>query len=152
VSTTPGGVPLPPSVRWSVRCWLGAVTAGVLETVLHALSEQDFDAAAQLPVRAAVYLLATVVIVALRRGRNWARIALTVLLGGLGLLSLLAEPISWLAAGGSPGGFLGAADGVTLAVFSLRVLHVAAVLGALPLMYTPVANRFFRQLRRDHPT
>lgn len=139
----------PEPVRWSVRLWLGAVVAGVLETAVHALSGEDFDAATQLPVRAAVYLLVTAVILRLRRGRNWARIALTVLLGGLGLLSLLAEPVSWLAAGGSPGTFLAAADGMTLAVVALRVLHIVAVLVALPLMYTPAANKFFRQLRQE---
>jgi hypothetical protein len=142
---------VPQSVRWSVWCWLTAVAAGVLETVLHAFGGEDFDAAAQLPVRAVVYVLATAVILWLRCGRNWARIVLTVLLGGLGLLSLLAEPIAWLGAGGSPGAFLSAADGVTLSVVALRVLHIGAVLGALALMYTPAANRYFGQTRRERP-
>jgi hypothetical protein len=141
---------VPQSVLRSVWCWLAAVAAGVCETALHALNAENFDAAVQVPVRAVVYVLATVVILQLRRGRNWARITLTVLLGGLGLFSLLAEPVSWLVAGGSPDAFLAAADGVTLAVVALRVLHIGAVLAALVLMYTPAANRFFGRTRHEH--
>jgi hypothetical protein len=35
----------------------------------------------------------------LRRGRNWARVALAVLYGGLGTLSLVIGPVTWLAEG-----------------------------------------------------
>jgi hypothetical protein len=40
----------------------------------------------------AVYLAAR-----LRQGRNWARVALAVLLGGIGTLSLAIGPVTWLA-------------------------------------------------------
>jgi hypothetical protein len=119
------------------------VAAGVVETAIWALTSQEYHAAVQLPVRAAVYLIATALIIQLGRGRGWARIALTVLLGGVGLLSLLAEPVSWLAAGGSTAEFLAAVDGTTLAVAAVRIAHVAAVLTALVLMYRPTANLFF---------
>lgn len=135
---------IPQAVRWSVVCWLAAVAAGVLETVIHVLTTQGYDVAAQLSVRVAVYVLVTVVILQLRRGRGWARIALTVLLGGLGLLSLLAEPVAWWTAGGSPVAFLSAADFPTLAVVAVRAAHVIAVVVALVLMYRPSANRYFR--------
>ena len=35
----------------------------------------------------------------LRRGRNWARLSLAVLLGCFGTLSLVIGPVQWLAAG-----------------------------------------------------
>lgn len=136
----------PRSVRWSVRCWFTAVAAGVVETAIWALTSQDYHASVQLPVRAAVYLVATALIVQLGRGGGWARVALTVLLGGVGLLSLLAEPVSWWVAGGSPVEFLATANAATLAVVAVRTAHVAAVLAALVLMYRPTANVFFRRV------
>lgn len=138
---------LPSAVRWSVCSWLIAVAAGVVETAIHALTSEQYDAAVQLPVRVVIYGLFTVVIVQLSRGRGWARIFLTVALGGLGLFSLVAEPISWLVAGGSAGAFVAEADAPTIAVIVLRAAHVAAVLVALVLMYRPAANRYFRSRR-----
>ena len=142
-----GATVVPRPVVWSARSWLIAVAAGVLETVIQALTSEDYNVAAQLTVRAVVCMLAIVVIVQLRRGHGWARIVLTVVLGGLGLFSLLVEPVSWLLAGGAPGAFVGAADAPTLAVILLRTAHVVAVLAALVLMYRPAANRFFRSRR-----
>jgi cytochrome b len=91
---------------------LAAVAAGVLETVIHAVTGD--------------------------RRHNWVRTA---------LLSLLAAPISWLAAGGSPAEFLTAADTASRATVAA---HVVAVLVALILMYRPTANRFFRRAVREH--
>jgi hypothetical protein len=119
------------------------VAAGVVETVIWALTSQEYHAVVQLPVRACVYLIAIALIIQLGRGRGWARIALTVFLGAVGLLSLLAEPFSWWAAGGSTAEFLAAAHSATLAVVAVRMAHVAAVLAALVLMYRPTANAFF---------
>lgn len=134
---------LPRSVRWSVWCWLTAVACGVLESLLRALTDPDEDVAVQLSIRAVVYVLVTLLIVRLRRGEPWVRLALTVLLGVLGMASLLAEPISWVVAGGAPADFLAAADGPTLMVVALRAIHVAAVVAGLALMYGRTANRFF---------
>jgi hypothetical protein len=135
--------PLPPSVRSSVWCWLVAVACGVLESLVNAVTSPDYDVAVQLSVRTVVYLLVTLLIVRLRRGENRVRLALTMLLGILGLFSLLAEPISWLISGGAPATFLAMADAPTLAVVALRAIHVVAVVCALSLMYSPSANRFF---------
>jgi drug/metabolite transporter (DMT)-like permease len=136
--------PLPRSVRWSVWCWLAAVACGVLEALLNAVTSPDYDVAVQLSIRTVVYVLVTLLIVRLRRGERWVRLALTVLLGVVGLVSLLAEPISWLIAGGAPASFLAAADAPTVAVVALRAIHVVAVVCALSLVYTPMANRFFK--------
>jgi drug/metabolite transporter (DMT)-like permease len=136
--------PLPRSVRWSVWCWLAAVACGVLEALLNAVANPEYDVAVQLSIRAVVYVLVTLLIVRLRKGERWVRLALTVLLGVVGMASLLAEPISWLIGGGVPATFLAAADGPTLAVVALRAIHVVAVVGGLVLMYRPSANRVFR--------
>ena len=138
---------LPPSVRGSVSSWLIAVAAGVLETLIHALTSEDYNAAVQFSIRAVVYVLATAVILQLRRGRGWARIFLTVMLGGIGLVSLLVEPLTWWTAGGSPAAFVAAADASTRTVILVRAVHVIAVLVALALMYRPSANRYFRSRR-----
>ena len=140
----PDPSPLPQSVRWSVWCWLAAVACGVLEALLNAVTNPDYDVAVQLSIRAVVYVLVTLLIVRLRRGERWVRVALTVLLGVVGLASLLVEPISWLIGGGMPATFLAAADGPTLAVVALRAIHVVAVVAGLSLMYSPTANRFFK--------
>jgi hypothetical protein len=116
----------------------------VLEASLNAVTNPDYDVALQLSIRAVVYVLVTLLIVRLRKGERWVRLALTVLLGVVGMASLLAEPISWLIGGGVPAIFLAAADGPTLAVVALRAIHVVAVVGGLVLMYSPSANRFFR--------
>ena len=134
---------LPQSVRWSARSWLIAVAAGGLEAVIHTLTNEGYNAAVELRVRAVVYVLVIVFVVQLLRGRAWARIALTVVLGGLGMFSLLAEPVSWLMSGGSPGAFLAAADVPTVVVVVIRAVHVVAVIVALVLMYRPAANSYF---------
>ncbi len=71
------------------------------------------------------------------------------LLGGVGTLSLVIEPLSWLLAGGSPTAFLTTADGPALLVAGLRVVHLVAVLTALVLMFRPRANAFFGGARHD---
>lgn len=125
-------------------CWLAAVACGVLEALTNAVAGPDYDVAVQLPIRAVVYALVTLLIVRLRRGERWVRRALTVLLGVLGLASLVAEPISWVISGGAPSVFLSAADGFTLVVVALRAAHVGAVVAGLALMFSPSANRFFK--------
>jgi hypothetical protein len=120
------------------------VAYGVLESLVNAVTSPDYDVAVQLSIRAVVYVLVTLLIVRLRRGEHWVRLALTVLLGVVGLTSLLAEPISWLISGGPPATFLAAADAPTVAVVALRGVHVVAVVRALSLMYSRSANKFFR--------
>jgi hypothetical protein len=93
---------------------------------------------------AVVYVLVTLLIVRLRTGEHWVRLALTVLLGVVGLTSLLAEPISWSISGGAPAAFLATADAPTVAVVALRAVHVVAVVCALSLMYSRSSNKFFR--------
>jgi len=134
---------VPDPVRLAVAAWLTAIGAGVGETLVR-LALPDAPTGTELAVRSAIYAGLALLVLALRSGRNAVRLVLTVLLGGLGLLSLLGEPASWLLGGGSVLAFLGATDLMTWTIVLIRVLHVGAVLVALVAMYRPAANAYFR--------
>jgi hypothetical protein len=145
---------IPAQLRASVLLWLAAVAAGLFETTLAVIDALDGDvgSAAQVTVGVAVRLLvfaAAVYLAAqLRQGRNWARVALAVLLGGVGTLSLVIGPVSWLAQGGSLADALAAADLGSLLFAASRVVHPGAVIAALILMFHPAANAYIRATTR----
>ncbi len=134
---------VPHPVRLAVTAWLTAIGAGVGETVVR-LALPDPPTGGELAVRCAIYAALALLVLALRTGRRPVRLALTVLLGGVGLLSLLVEPVGWVLAGGSVAAFLGSADVLTWTVVLIRALHVGAVVVALTAMYRPAANAYFR--------
>jgi len=84
-----------------------------------------------------------VLVSALLTGRNTIRWAVAVVLGGVDMVSLVMKPLSWVLGGGSSTAYLAAADGPTLLVVGLRVVHVGAVLAALVLLRStrPGASR-----------
>jgi hypothetical protein len=84
----------------------------------------------------------------LRQGRNWARIALAVLYGGFGTLSLLIGPVTWLAEGGSLADAMAAADWGSVLFAASRLVHLIAIISALVLMFQPAANDYIRETRR----
>jgi hypothetical protein len=143
-----------PGIPWqlqaSYRLWLVAVAAGVFETalvVVHATSG-EVGSPAQVAVGVAVRLLAFTGLVALalqlRRGRNWARVALAMLYGGLGTLSLAIGPVTWLAEGGSLTDAVAAADLGSVLFAASRAVHLGAVIAALVLIFHPAANAYLR--------
>jgi hypothetical protein len=134
----------PAAIQLSVVLWLSAIGAGAAEALVHLLMPEP-PTLAQLAARFGIYAVLTVLVLALRSGRNLARWTVAVLLGGLGTASLVAEPVSWLLTGGSPGAFLLTADAPTLLAAGLRVVHVAAVLAALVLLFRPSASAWFRR-------
>ena len=134
-------VPVP--VQFSVVGWRSAIAAGGAETLVR-IGLPDPPTSGQLTVRFAIYAVLTVLVLALLSGQTAVRWAVAVLLGGVGTLSLVMEPLSWLLAGGSPVTFLATADDPTLLVAGLRVAHLVAVLTAMVLMFRPRANAFFR--------
>jgi hypothetical protein len=142
MSTAVTAPPVPRPVRAAVVVWLVAVAAGVAETLVH-LTGPAAPGAGPVAVRAAIYAGVVALVLALRTGRDLVRWALVVLLGGVGTLSLVAEPVIWLAAGGSPAGYLATAGVADLVVVVLRIGHLAAVAAALVLMFRPTANAFF---------
>jgi hypothetical protein len=144
----PGSVAstIPSAVRFAMLGWWTAIAAGAAEALVR-LALPDPPTAADLGVRFAIYAALIVLVLGLRTGRNGVRWTLTLLLGGLGMLSLVIEPAGWLLAGGSPATFFGTADAPTLLIVGLRVLHIVAVFGSLAAMFRPSANRFFRARR-----
>ncbi|SHN42733.1 hypothetical protein [Cryptosporangium aurantiacum] len=148
-TASPGHKP-PSAVQASAAWWVTAVAAGVVETIgTVAVLANDGEAIGPLlagvGVRAVVYTVVLLVVAAFWRGRRWARIALGLGLGVVGMLSLVADPISWLADGNSLGDALGSADLQLALVIAIRTLHVVAVVMACVLMFRPAANRYFRR-------
>ena len=133
----------PAAVQLSVVLWLAAIGAGAAEALVHLLLPQP-PTLGQLAARFGIYAVLTVLVLALRTGRNSVRWTLAVLLGGFGTVSLVIEPVTWLLAGGSPGLFLVTADAPALVAAVLRIAHLVAVFSALVLMFRPAANAWFR--------
>lgn len=146
-SSVPPAPPVPRPVRAAVVVWLAAVGAGVAETLVH-LATPDAPGPGALVVRAGVYAVVVVLVLSLRTGRDAVRWTLAVLLGVVGTLSLVLEPVTWLAAGGSPVEYLAGAGAADLAIVVLRLGHLALVAAALVLMFRPAANAFFGAGRR----
>lgn len=139
----------PGEVRASFLLWLTAVAAGVLETIIriiYSLSVSSWGEAdvTGVIIRVIVYIAAVYIIAQMRLGKRWARIALAVLLGGIGILSLVIDPISWLAAGNSFREVFTQADLLFFIIAPIRAAHLAAVIVALVFMFLPAANDYFR--------
>jgi hypothetical protein len=139
---------IPRQLQASYRLWLAAVAAGLFETALVVVDATDWDVssatqvavgvAIRLPVfTAAVYLAAQ-----LRLGKHWARVALAVALGGIGTLSLVIGPLTWLTEGGSLAEAVAAADLGWVLFAANRAVHHGAVIAALLLMFHPAANAY----------
>jgi hypothetical protein len=141
---------IPAQLQASVRLWLLAIAAGVFETamvVVEATSSQVGSAAevaAGLAVRLLAFTGLAYLATRLGQGRRWARVALAVLYGGLGTLSLVIGPVSWLAEGGSLGDAVAAVDLGSVLFAASRVVHVGAVIAAVVLMFHPAASAYLR--------
>jgi tetrahydromethanopterin S-methyltransferase subunit F len=140
----------PQSVTNAALLWTTAVVAGVIESVF-VVSEIARDSGLDsgvwtaLGIRGAVYIGVMAIVVSFASGRRWARWALAVLLSVIGLASLVVEPARLLM-DGTP--FLEAFGGdgeLMMGVFVARMLHIAAVLVATAVMFSPSANAYFRK-------
>ncbi|MFC7550821.1 hypothetical protein [Plantactinospora sp. GCM10030261] len=145
----------PPAVRTASLLWLAAVAAGGFETLL-ALTDllRQGDASTTeivtgVGIRVVVFLLATWLAVRLRSGANWARLTLAVLLGVLGTLSLVVDPVRWLVEGNSLSAAIAGAGPLALTFAGSRILHVGFVIAAMVLMFQPAANSYFRRSARQ---
>ncbi|MDG6104756.1 hypothetical protein Daura_05605 [Dactylosporangium aurantiacum] len=135
----------PVAVRASAGLWIAAVALGAVETVVVVGSGQAGEhPLAGVLFRCAVYAAAILTTLRMRAGRRWARLALALVLGVVGTLSLVIEPVSWLADGNSLSAATDGADLTWWAIAGARTLHVAAVWAAVPLMFTTRANAYFR--------
>jgi hypothetical protein len=151
---------VPKEVQASFLLWLTAVAAGVLETFIRIIDallvgsasgsggEADLiGAISNVVIRVVVYTLVVYLITRMRLGKRWARLSLAVLLGGIGTLSLIIDPISWLAGGNSLSEVFTEADLLFFLIAPIRVVHLVAVIGALVFMFLPAANTYFRGSR-----
>ena len=155
-SSSPGPRPgVPKEVQVSFLLLLTAVAAGVVETIVRVIdslsaglgsgSGGEADGVISgVVVRTIVYVVVVCVIAQMRLGKRWARLTLAILLGGIGTLSLVIDPISWLAAGNSLREVFTEADLLFVFVVPIRVVHLAAVIAALVFMFLPAANDYFR--------
>ena len=157
LSPPPG---VPKVVQASFLLWLTAVAAGVLETIIRIIDawamgwisgsggETDVTSVISgVVVRVIVYTLVLYIITRMRLGKRWARLTLAVLLGGIGTLSLVIDPISWLAGGNSLSEVFTEADLLFFLIAPIRSVHLAAVIAALVFMFLPAANTYFRDSR-----
>jgi hypothetical protein len=144
----------PGQLRAAFWLWLLAVAAGLFETTVVVIDATagDVGPAAEVAVGVTIRLLAftglAYLAARLRQGRNWARIALAVLYGGFGTLSLVIGPVTWLAEGGSLADAMAAADLGSVLFAASRLVHLVAIIAALILMFHPAANAYIRATRR----
>ena len=156
LSPPPG---VPKEVQASFLLWLTAVAAGVLETIIRVIDALLIAGLRQrrgngltgvisgVVIRVIVYTLVVYIITRMRLGKRWARLTLAVLLGVFGTLSLVIDPISWLAGGNSLSEVFTEADLLFFLIAPIRAVHLAAVIAALVLMFLPAANTYFRGSR-----
>jgi hypothetical protein len=142
---------VPKEVQVSFLLWLTAVAAGVVETIIRVIDSLSLGSSSGgevdvtgLVIRVVVYTVAVYIIAQMRLGKRWARLTLAVLLGVIGTLSLVIDPISWLAGGNSLGEVFTQADLLFFIIAPIRAVHLAAVIGALVFMFLPAANTYFR--------
>lgn len=133
----------PQVVVLSTALWLGAILAGIVESLVR-LAGPLPPTTAELLTRGGVYLALAVLVLGLPSGRAGVRWTVLLVLGVLGTLSLVVEPVRALLDGASVAGFLTAASGPELLAAALRALHVVEVAAAAALLFHPVARRFFR--------
>jgi hypothetical protein len=69
-------------------------------------------------------------------------------MAGLGTLSLVIGPVTWLAEGGSLADAVAAADLGSVLFAASRVVHLGAVIAATILMFGPAANAYIRATTR----
>jgi hypothetical protein len=158
LSPLPG---VPREVQASFVLWLTAVAAGIVETIIRVFDvllmglasggggEADFNSAiSSVVIRVIIYALVVYIITRMRLGKRWARLTLALLLGVIGTLSLVIDPISWLAEGNSLGEVFTQADLLFFILAPIRAVHLVAVLAALVFMFLPAANDYFRSATR----
>lgn len=120
----------------------GVAEAGVQVGTLLGSGAAVSSVLAQVTVRLGVYGAVLLVMSRFLRGAAWARAALVVGLGVVGLASLVMEPLTWLADGHTIGDAWAARTLDGGAITLARVVHIGAVLVAVPLMLSRATTRY----------
>ncbi|MED4750810.1 hypothetical protein [Brevibacillus choshinensis] len=143
---------VPQEVKKSFMLWLVAIAAGVFEMIIAVTQILSKDSGSgnsifiAVGIRTIIFATLLYIIVKMYYGRNWARIALAILLGGIGTLSLIIDPVKWILEGNSLDKAL---DSMTLYSFLFglsRIIHLASVIAAFILMFRPAANKYYRSV------
>jgi len=140
---------IPAVIAVAFILWLGAVATAIVEVLVRfAIEPAGFTAAIadsglEIPVRLTAYAILIALALLMRARRNFARHLLTLIFGGLGLFSLLVEPVQWVMAGGDGAALLCTGVGATWAMIVSRIAHILCVVAAIVLGYTPPANAWF---------
>ncbi|MGP4079160.1 hypothetical protein ACTWQL_04530 [Pseudalkalibacillus sp. R45] len=140
---------VPKEVRKSYLLWITAIAAGVFEMIIAVISSLSGDSSVsilmvQALIRIVIFGILTLIIVKMYHGKNWARITLTILLSGIGTLSLVINPVKWLIEGNSLSTMFDGVNLTSLLFAASRLIHLAAVFAATVFMFRPAANRYFR--------
>lgn len=142
---------VPHEVFQSFLLWMIAIGAGIFEMTVAVIDYISTHAGSEIggilihvATRSMLFAALVYIMFRMLRGKNWARIALALLLGGIGLLSLTIDPIQWLMSGKSLWEAFAHADNISILFASSRVLHIIAVISALVFMFKPAANRYFK--------
>ncbi|MFF3227867.1 hypothetical protein ACFYV7_34080 [Nocardia suismassiliense] len=145
------GAPVEPprAIRIAYLGMVVALLAGVAEAIVRIaalLEREEVDVASLatgLAMRLGIYLVVLLVAIRMTHGARWARLVLTVGIGVIGLLSLVIEPLAALLSADKFGDLFAntTVESATIGLF--RVIHIVAVLVAIPAMYHPEARRFF---------
>jgi hypothetical protein len=144
--------PPPASLQQAVTLWLIAIGAGVFETLLVVANvlwgngslANGEDLNAGVAVRLVIFAAMTLVALQVRRGKNWARWTIGILLGVFGLLSLVIQPVSWLLEGHAVSEAFANLSLASAAFILSRAVHMVSVVAATALMFVPSSNIFFR--------
>ncbi|MCW2687013.1 MAG: hypothetical protein JWR37_1903 [Mycobacterium sp.] len=144
------------TVRIATIAWAVAVAAGVIESVLSLVNTAGSGPLGpgvwtDVGVRVVVYGLATVLVFNFARGRRWARTVLTLLLTVIGLASLLGPAAMALIGGQTFTAAFGDGGKLGWAFIVVRLVHIACVVVASVLMFTPSANAYFAVTGRRPP-
>jgi hypothetical protein len=139
---------MPMAVRISLSLWWLAIGMALVELAAPALGTGNLSGTlngrgVELAVRGTAFGFLVALSLQMARGRNWARLMLALIFGLVGTLSLVMEPIGWIAAGGRPLDYLARADVVDRIIVISRTAHLLCVLAATALMFTPDSRRFF---------
>lgn len=140
----------PETVKHAALLWTTAIAAGMIETVLAVSAiarDSGLDAGVwtNVGVRSVIYIGSLVLVANFAGGRRWARGSLTVLLSVIGLAAMVVPAAMQLRDGASLVAAVGGDGDFAIAFFVVRLVHIAAVLLATGLMFSPSANRFFRR-------
>ncbi|MEQ3549944.1 hypothetical protein WIS52_05635 [Pseudonocardia nematodicida] len=139
---------VPHAVVVSIVSWLAAILAGMAETLVR-LAVAEPPTGGEVAARAGIYLVLAALVLLLRTGHDPIRWTVVLVLGVLGSLSLVVEPVRALLGGASAATFLVTASLPELAAAGLRALHLVEVLVALVLLFHPSATAFFRMSRTE---